>query len=87
MEAALEACREYFAVAGGDAPLDPAVQEQMLQFAQCMRDHGVETFPDPDGNRMLLSGDITTDPDFEAAQEACAQGFGGPAVRTGGGQS
>jgi hypothetical protein len=87
MQAALEACREYVVLVDGNAPLDPAAQEQMLKFAQCMRDHGVEAFPDPDGNRMLLAEDITTDPDFAAAQEACAQEFGGPAVRTGGGRS
>ena len=56
MEAAHEACQPLMADAVGDfEPPDPEelerMQEQMLEFAECMREHGVD-FPDP-----VFSGD------------------------------
>jgi hypothetical protein len=88
IQAALEACRQYAAIVDGGAPLDPAAQEQLLRFAQCMRDHGVESFPDPQGRNMVLSESVVNDPDFPAAQEACVQGFAGAtAVDNRGGRS
>lgn len=51
MEEADKACRDLLPAGGmlGDpnATMDPAVADQMLEFAQCMRDHGVD-FPDPE---------------------------------------
>ena len=50
--------------------------DQMLLFARCMREHGID-FPDPreDGNGLLLFGpddsEDITDPDFRAAEEQC----------------
>ena len=50
MEEADKACRDLLPAGGmlGDpnATMDPALADQMLKFAQCMRDHGVD-FPDP----------------------------------------
>ena len=47
VEAAMEACKQY-APNGGEPPkLNPEQLEQMRKFAQCMRDNGVRTFPDP----------------------------------------
>jgi hypothetical protein len=63
-------------------------EDAMLEFAQCMRDHGVD-MPDPQtggqGVRIAI-GQNGIDPgseEFQAAQEACQHfledaGFGGP---------
>jgi len=71
VEAAMEACREYAPEGGpGGGPVD---SEAMLDFAQCMRDNGVEAFPDPDPDQggMQIGPEVGEDPDFEAAQEVC----------------
>jgi hypothetical protein len=56
-------------------------QQEALEFAQCMRDHGID-FPDPqfqDGGAMTQRLDVDpSDPDFQAAQEECAGTNGGP---------
>jgi hypothetical protein len=79
-----EACR-HLLPAGGmgdpDATMDPALADQMLEFAQCMRDNGID-FPDPvfegGGVTMQIGGpdgggiDPSSD-SFQAAQEACAE--------------
>jgi hypothetical protein len=45
-----------------------------VQFAQCMRTHGVANFPDPNGQgQVQFSGVNPTSPPFEAAQRACAK--------------
>lgn len=59
-------------------PPDP--QLALLEFAACMREHGVD-MPDPEftgdgGLRMRLLGSVATlrqDPDFDAAREACGR--------------
>jgi hypothetical protein len=76
LQSAREACRDL-APNGGQRPqLDAAQQEQFRQFAQCMRDNGVDV-PDPDpngggfglgdGNRRFDQDD----PKFQKAFEAC----------------
>jgi len=84
MRDADEACHSIMDEATSSfKPLDPEeaarMQEQMLDFAQCMRDHGID-FPDPElsDNGMVTvhaeAGDAATpmdDPKFEEAQEAC----------------
>ena len=75
------------------------MQETMLEFASCMREHGVE-MPDPDfsggGARMQFragAGGVDPEsPTFQKAQEACQEileeAFGdGPGFRVGGGRS
>ena len=45
-----------------------------VEFAQCMRTHGVANFPDPNGQgQVQFSGVNPTSPSFEAAQRACAK--------------
>lgn len=68
-------------VAGGSGPAtaeDP--QERGRQFAQCMRDHGVD-MPDPDdsGRVTIQRGAGGDQEDVEAAMQACEQyaPFGG----------
>jgi hypothetical protein len=71
VDAAMDACREYAPEGGpGGGTID---NETLLEFAQCMRDNGVEAFPDPDPDEggMRITPEIGEDPDFEAAQEAC----------------
>jgi len=58
---------------GGGSPEENAA----VTFAQCMRDHGVEDFPDPvvDEDGGISIGDALADqrdtPDFQAAEDAC----------------
>jgi hypothetical protein len=54
-------------------------KEAALAHARCMREHGIENFPDPqynaDGGASIMfgpgSGVDPDDPDFKAAQEDC----------------
>lgn len=64
---------------------EPAAGSGALAFAQCMRENGVEDFPDPQidpgSNRVIAtpSGIDFDDPQVQAAQEACqglAEGLG-----------
>lgn len=69
---AVEACQEH--LASGDQDLsDPAVQAALLEFSQCMRDNGIEDFPDPgeDGFGPALLEEGSADPEWDAALEAC----------------
>ncbi|BEL07718.1 hypothetical protein Q0Z83_059090 [Actinoplanes sichuanensis] len=73
VQAAMEACREWApaGMTGGAAP-DPSRDATMRGYAQCMRDNGVEAFPDPEGGMIRLNGDAGEDPDFKDAEKACA---------------
>ena len=93
VEAAQEACQPILEDAMGDIEIDPEqeaeMREQMLEFAECMRDHGID-MPDPqfsdDGGFVVQQGgpggDPRDDDDFEAAAEECSpdDGFGPGAV-------
>jgi len=69
---AVEACQEYLASGEMDTE-DPEFQDALLEFAQCMRDNGVEDMPDPgeDGFGPTLFEENQGDPDWDAALEAC----------------
>jgi hypothetical protein len=44
----------------------------MLQYAQCMRSHGVVDFPDPSSNgTILVGGTVSQSPQYPAADETC----------------
>jgi hypothetical protein len=47
--------------------------ELARRFAQCMRAHGVENFPDPaaDGSGTQVSAEVGADPQFQEARETC----------------
>ena len=84
VDAAQAACKQYAPNGGpGSGNIDPQMQQQMLKYAQCMRDNGVEKFPDPDPNQggMRIDGDMASDPDFEKAQKACEQYMGKPQIQ------
>ena len=88
MQEANEACQHFLegVVQEFERPDMTEMQDQMLAFSQCMRDHGID-YPDPvfseDGGVTLIGPDEgaggfdPTDPDFQAAQEACSEIFGG----------
>jgi hypothetical protein len=89
-QAAQRACAKL--APNGGKPPSPAeqakLQEQALKFSQCMRTHGVPSFPDPEflhgggavrirlgGKKGGPSGIDPSSPQFQAAQKAC-QSFG-----------
>jgi hypothetical protein len=80
------------AVPEGERPDPSEVRDQAVKLAQCMREHGVN-MPDPQVDsegRVTMGGPppgggeggsgpnlgIQSDPDFEAAQEACQEEVG-----------
>jgi hypothetical protein len=78
VDAAMAACKKFLPNGGVPDRLDPAQLEQARQMSQCMRDHGITNFPDPDADgRMQLDGEkLGTgpgQPKFDAAEKACAQ--------------
>jgi hypothetical protein len=96
VQTAMEACRQYLPNGGQPQKLDPGQLDQLRKFSQCMRDHGIKNFPDPDPNEGLKVdisklGIDTKDPKFVAAQQACAKyqpagpsGAPSPVTQTGG---
>jgi hypothetical protein len=78
--AADAACRHHLADVIDDKStggLSPEDEDRLLQFARCMREHGID-MPDPQSGGMIVNeegGDGSkidpNDPDFQAAQEAC----------------
>ena len=59
-----------------DATPSPDLLEERREFATCMRENGVEDFPDPDPAKggFVYYGD---DPDMKAAHEKCGDLPGG----------
>jgi hypothetical protein len=80
-QAAQKDCQHFMDDARGDIDIDPAQvaeqQQQMLDNAQCMRDHGIVNFPDPtfgENGSVTMTLDPSVDPnsdEFKAAEEAC----------------
>jgi hypothetical protein len=80
--AARQKCQRYLPHAQVSPAQAAQTQERGLEFARCMRSHGVPTFPDPNqgssrgGNQAVrLSGVNPRSPAFRAAAKACG-GFG-----------
>jgi hypothetical protein len=72
-QAARQACRQYRENGGEAQRPSPQQQQQMLAFARCMRQHGVD-MPDPTPDGSLPdrgSGLNPDDPRFKAAERAC----------------
>lgn len=80
-------CEEYRmgGTAGGEP--DPEMQEAAQEFAECMREEGVEDYPDPEPGRVgiMITPELKADPQLEEAMETCREHLpnGGP---SGGGQ-
>jgi hypothetical protein len=68
------ACQHHLQNGGQGPPrLDPKMQDQMLKFARCMRQHGIDMpDPTPQGGLVFRStkGDAES-PKFRAAERAC----------------
>ena len=75
LEAATKKCQPILQSGGGLInPSDPKVQDQLVKFAQCMRNNGVN-MPDPksaDGGKMQIPSGASQDK-LQAAQKACSQ--------------
>lgn len=60
---------------GGEADSEAEIEEQALEFSQCMRENGVPDFPDPeieDGRlQMRIEGGEMDQDAMEKAQEEC----------------
>jgi len=91
LKAADDACHSLLPNGGQGDPsrtMDPQLQDQLLAFAQCMRDHGID-FPDPqfDGNRVTIGSNAggrdnmpdPNSPQFKAATDACGKDLPGGA--------
>ncbi|HCT75509.1 MAG TPA: hypothetical protein DGG94_17680 [Micromonosporaceae bacterium] len=76
---AMEACKQYMPNGGKMGEPDPEMEAKMREFAKCMRENGVENFPDPstEGGGIIIGGPDgeggidPNDPTFKAAQEKC----------------
>lgn len=93
MNAANEACQPILADVVSESHTDPQTvaenQDRALEFAACMRDHGID-FPDPEaspsGDVVISGSDFDpSDPDFQAALAECQSIFGGLGGTTDGG--
>ncbi|TDD15407.1 hypothetical protein [Nonomuraea diastatica] len=71
VEKAQEACKEFAPSGQKSGQGDPKAGENLRKLAQCMRDNGVEAYPDPEGNMMRITGEVGNDPDFKDAQAKC----------------
>ena len=71
MDKAMEACKEFNPQ--GEAGPNPQQEENGRKFAACMRENGVEKFPDPKpGQRgIMIDKEAGDDPDMPKAQQAC----------------
>ena len=71
VQAAQEACKQYAPSGTRQGGGDPKMAENLRKLAQCMRDNGVESYPDPEGGMMRITPEVGEDPDFKSAQEKC----------------
>lgn len=75
--AAFEKCRQYSPMGNGQRTFSPEQQQKMLDFAKCMREHGIPMKdPDPNNPGIMINknqGINPDDPKFKAAMEACRQ--------------
>jgi hypothetical protein len=57
--------------------VSPQLQTQALQFARCMRSHGVADFPDPSASGpggvvgIAISRNVSSSPSYRTAAHAC----------------
>ncbi|PZG02790.1 hypothetical protein [Micromonospora deserti] len=81
LDAATEACRQYMPD-GGELRQPSAERiDQLRKFAQCMREHGIAKFPDPQADGLMDIQGAGIDPEdaaYQAAEEACAALQPGP---------
>lgn len=75
VDAALSECDAFLPGGGAPPESDPDTLARLRELAQCMREHGVEDFPDPAPDGVIelpATGGIDPyAPDYVAAQGAC----------------
>lgn len=73
VEKAMRACREFSPQANSTGGTNKKAEEAARKFAECMRENGVEDFPDPKPGQRGIKIDKkqADDPDFDKAQEKC----------------
>ncbi|MGH3276124.1 MAG: hypothetical protein ACRDNZ_17585, partial [Streptosporangiaceae bacterium] len=86
MALAVVACSSSSPGSTPDAGSSPVTTAQLVNFAQCMRSHGVKNFPDPVNGGFSFSGvgPHSVDPGspaFQAAKAACIHLVPGEAQR------
>jgi hypothetical protein len=54
---ASEKCRQYLPNGGEPPRLSPEDMERMREYAKCMRENGLPSFPDPEPETGQFSGD------------------------------
>ena len=74
-QAARNACKS-FSPAGNLTPAQKAAANaRALKYSQCMRSHGISSYPDPNGQGTLVvqagGGIDPTSPQFQSAEKAC----------------
>jgi hypothetical protein len=78
VDQAMQACRKYDPAQNGGGKPDAKAQESARKHAQCMREHGVEEFPDPQPEGGIrIDRSVGEDPDFAEAEQACNEYLGG----------
>lgn len=75
VDAALAECDAFLPGGGAPPETDPDTLARLRELARCMREHGVEGFPDPTSDGVIdlpaNSGIDPYGPEYLAAQEAC----------------
>ena len=75
-KAAEEACKDLTPGPAEGETIDPEIYAALLEYSECMRENGIDDFPDPEpGGGIMMNGDMGFDPqseEFQAADEACA---------------
>ena len=84
LAAAEQACRKYNPVNDGN-PISSEDVAKLRKMSQCMRDHGIARYPDPDPTNGAISLDKSSgispdDPSFKKALDECKQ-YGPAAVQ------
>lgn len=80
-DAAMKACEDLAPPPPSDTE-EADARENMLKYAKCMRDNGVEKFADPKpGEGINIGPEVAEDPDFKKAEETCDEVFGGDTNR------
>lgn len=70
---AMEACNPIMAnVVGDRVKQDPKARDQMLKFAQCMRENGI-AMEDPKDGKFMVKAPQGQEKQMEKAQEACKE--------------
>jgi hypothetical protein len=79
---AFQACQRYSPA--GHPPAKHKTEREEVEYAQCMRSHGIADFPDPMPGGGFDITFNTTSPQFEAAQNACSARPDSPGIHPNG---